>query len=66
MSEPKNLPEDWEYQVHTNTVICGGCAFRYGAEHIDGDEQGWTCPCCGDGNNPNTAHLRSLPEEKRK
>lgn len=49
MPVPTNLPYGWEYQESTNCVICGGCAFRYGAEHPDGDGQ-WTCPNCGDGN----------------
>jgi hypothetical protein len=53
MKTPDNLPEGWEYQPHTNTVICGGCCFRYGAEHADGDDGGWACPNCGDSNNPN-------------
>jgi hypothetical protein len=48
-SEPKNLPDTWDYQKSTNSVVCGGCMFRYGAEHPDGDGK-WTCPNCGDGN----------------
>jgi hypothetical protein len=49
MTEPKNLPDTWRYQESTNSVVCGGCMFRYGAEHPDGDGK-WTCPNCGDGN----------------
>jgi hypothetical protein len=47
--EPENLPETWDYHKSTNSVVCGGCSFRYGAEHSDGDGK-WTCPNCGDGN----------------
>jgi phage/plasmid primase-like uncharacterized protein len=48
MSKPDNLPYGWEYQEATDSVICGGCAFRFGAEHCNGDGS-WSCPCCGDG-----------------
>lgn len=47
--QPANLPFGWEYQAQTNSVVCGGCAFRYGAEHSDSDGS-WTCPNCGNGN----------------
>lgn len=43
------LPYGWDYDATTNTVTCGGCCFRFGAEHPDGDGR-WTCPNCGDGN----------------
>lgn len=46
---PKNLPDRWDYDEKTNSVICGGCMFRYGADHPDSDGK-WTCPNCGDGN----------------
>lgn len=49
MPHPDNLPHNWEYQIETDCVVCGGCAFRYGAEHAEHDG-GWTCPNCGDGN----------------
>lgn len=61
LAEPKNLPDGWGYQPSTNTVICRGCLFRFGAEHPDGDGGGWTCPNCGDGNN--SAALRASPAE---
>jgi len=56
VSAPDNLPYGWEYQEETNCVVCGGCAFRYGAEHPDSDGQ-WTCPNCGDGNAKQAAEL---------
>ena len=52
---PNNLPYGWEYQEATNCVVCGGCAFRYGAEHPDSDGR-WTCPNCGDGNATHEKH----------
>jgi hypothetical protein len=54
--DPDNLPDNWYYQAETNFVVCGGCAFRYGAEHSDGDGK-WTCPNCGDGNGQPAAPL---------
>lgn len=48
VAPPKNLPDRWEYQENTSSVICGGCLFRFGAEHPDSDGK-WTCPNCGDG-----------------
>jgi phage/plasmid primase-like uncharacterized protein len=53
MSEPSNLPDGWEYQQSTNSVVCCGCLFRFGAEHPDSDGK-WTCPNCGDGNGNQT------------
>ena len=49
MTQPTNLPDGWDYKPETNSVICGGCCFRYGAEHPDSDGN-WTCPICGAGN----------------
>lgn len=60
MTEPKNIPHNWDYQSEFHTVTCGGCSFRYGAEHPDSDGW-WTCPNCGNGNNP--ARASSLAQE---
>lgn len=49
VAEPKNLPDNWDYMKNTNSVRCGGCLFRFGAEHPDSDGK-WTCLNCGDGN----------------
>lgn len=62
---PNNLPPNWDYQPSTNSVICGGCAFRYGAEHPDGDGM-WTCPNCGDGNGADGEPSRHLTSEEQK
>jgi hypothetical protein len=55
---PKNLPDGWEYQAETYSVVCGGCLFRFGADHPDGDG-GWSCPNCGSGNG-SAADLRMV------
>lgn len=44
----ENLPHNWEYQEAGNTVTCGGCGLRFGAEHPNMDDT-WSCPVCGDG-----------------
>lgn len=46
--KPENLPYGWDYQEATDSVVCGGCCFRFGAEHPNHDDA-WTCPSCGDG-----------------
>lgn len=57
--EPRNLPHNWAYQEKTDSVVCGGCGFRYGAEHPDGDGN-WTCPNCGNGNGMHVAKGEKL------
>lgn len=62
VAEPKNLPDSWDYMKDTNSVRCGGCLFRFGAEHPDSDGK-WTCPNCGDGNGEKEAAAEPTQEE---